>query len=213
MTVPDCLNKLFLLLLVLAVTTGCARKEEIPSANSGDLSPGPGIADVQPHTALEGQMGEHPASSVMEEINAYKARLKADPQDLEALIGLGNANFDIQRFGRASELYQQVLEIDPHDIRVRTDLASSLRNIGEIHAAIDELENVLALSPEHETALYNIGVIRLNNLQDLEGALTAWEKLMQAHPDVVYAPELEKRMAQLREEVLARGEEGDSLAP
>ena len=161
-----------------------------------------------PHAPLEGGMAQASANSVMERINLYKDRLKADPKDLEALEALGNANFDIQRFDRARDLYLRVLEIDPHKVLVRTDLASSYWNLGDTDQAYEQLNQVLTVKPEHETALYNLGVLLLNHKRDAQGAIAAWEKLIAAHPDVVYASGLAKRIEALRKDMAQESGEG-----
>jgi len=149
------------------------------------------------HPGLGGEMTQHPASRVMEQINLYKERLEANPKDLEALIALGNANFDIQRFDKARELYLRALEINPMNITVRTDLASSYRNLGEAELALKELNQVLSIDSKHETALYNLGVLLLNDKDDPKGAVETWEKLIATRPDLAYAPELKKKIEEL----------------
>jgi tetratricopeptide (TPR) repeat protein len=147
---------------------------------------------------MGGDMAQHPAGRVMEQINLYKQRLETNPKDLESLIALGNANFDIQRFDKAKELYLRALEIEPKNVRVRTDLASCYRNLGNMEQAFKELKAVLSIDPVHETALYNLGVLLLNDRQDPQGAIAAWEKLIAAHPNVAYATDLKQKIEELK---------------
>lgn len=171
------------------------------AAPPGPTAPPPPIAPPVgpgPHPGVGGEMSQHPANRVMEQINQYRKRLEENPKDLEALIALGNANFDIQRFDKAKELYQQALEIDPKNVLVRTDLASCYRNLGDVEQAFQELHRVLAIDPKHETALYNLGVILLNERRDAQGAIATWEKLLSVHPRVEYAAELKKRIEELK---------------
>ena len=171
-----------------------------PDTNIGPTAEPPPIAPPVgsgPHPGLGGGMTQHPASLVMEQINLYRQRLEANPKDLEALIALGNANFDIQRFDKARELYLRALEVDPMNSVVRTDLASSYRNLGELELAFKELNHVLAIDSNHETALYNLGVLLLNDKHDPKGAIEAWEKLIATHPNLAYAPELKKKIEEL----------------
>ena len=119
---------------------------------------------------------------IMEKIQEYRQRLDKDPKDLEALIFLSNANYDIQRFDKAAEYYERALALDPKNLHVRTDLATSYRNSGKVDAAVKELRQVLAVDPKHETALYNLGFILLNDKKDTKGALKAWETLVSKDP-------------------------------
>lgn len=91
---------------------------------------------------------------------------------------LGNANYDIQRFDKAQEYYQRAIEVDPNNTHVRTDLASSYRQQGQIDRAVDELKKVLSQDPNQEAALYNLGVILLNDKGDRNGAVSVWKKLV-----------------------------------
>ena len=56
-----------------------------------------------------------------------------------------------------------------------------------IDEAIGELNTVLSKDPTHPQALYILGVALLDGKSDREGALAAWNKLVQSHPEL---PEL-----------------------
>ncbi len=177
----------------------------------GATAPPPPIAPPVgpgPHPGMGGDMAQHPAGRVMEQINQYKQRLEANPKDVEALIALGNANFDIQRFDKATELYLRALEIEPKNVLVRTDLASCYRNMGDVEQAFKELNQVLSIDPKHENALYNLGVLLLNDKQDPKGAAAAWERLIAAHPDVAYASDLKKKIEELNAPQAGQGGPG-----
>jgi predicted TPR repeat methyltransferase len=170
-------------------------------AQTGPTAPPPPIAPPLgpgPHPGMAGGTAQHPAGRVMEQINQYKERLETNPKDLEALINLGNANFDIQRFDTAKGLYLRALEIDPQNVLVRTDLASCYRNLGDMDQAFKELNQVLSIDPKHETALYNLGVLLLEEKHNTQAAVATWEKLIAAHPNVTYAADLKKRIEELK---------------
>lgn len=144
------------------------------------------------------QEEDHPGTGPMAEISSYKERLKSNPKDLEALIFLGNSNFDIKRFEKAKELYIQALMIDPKNPSVRTDLASCFRSLGQSDQAIVELETVLALNPDHPPALFNLGVILLNDKGDKNGAIQTWQHLLKKHPESPLTHGLSEKIAQLQ---------------
>ena len=182
-----------LLVLIFSLSGyGCARQNSkaMPAKASVTASPIPpeGIPDE------EGHPGEGP----MAEIAQYKERLKKDPRDLEALIFLGNSNFDIKRYEKAKELYIQALLIDPKNPSVRTDLASCFRYLGEPDQALVELKTVLAIHPDHIPALYNLGVILLDDKNDRAGAISAWEELVKKHPESPYSHGLAEKIALLQ---------------
>ncbi len=156
----------------------------------------------------------------MQRIQEYKKRLEKNPKDLEALIFLGNANFDIQRFEKAKEYYEAALKVDGENVHVRADLASTLRNIGLsmvgsgremkngarekegerlIDRAVAELRKVLKASPDNDVALYNLGVILLNDRNDRKGAIQAWEALIRLKPTDKLSLELQKKIKELKQ--------------
>ena len=137
-------------------------------------------------------------AAFMARVTEYKQRLEKNPIDLEALIFLGNANYDITRFDQAREYYERALLIDPTHIRVRTDLATSYYSMGLVDKAIHEIQTVLAQEPFHEAALYNLGLILLNDKKDKNGAVKAWETLLQHHPDSPRASVLRQRVDELK---------------
>jgi tetratricopeptide (TPR) repeat protein len=140
----------------------------------------PAPPDTPTHQGMVSPSTEASAGGppIMQKIIEYKGRLDKNPKDLEALVFLGNANFDIQRFEKAQEYYQRALAIDQNNTHIRTDLASSYRQTGETDQAIGELKKVLAQDPNQEIALYNLGVILLNDKEDREGAVGVWKKLV-----------------------------------
>jgi tetratricopeptide (TPR) repeat protein len=127
----------------------------------------------------------------------YKRRLEKDPKDKEALLFLGNANYDINRFDQAKEYYKRYLEVDPTRAGVRTDLATSYYNLKDVNSALRELRTVLSQAPDHEAALYNFGLILWKNKQDKPGAIQAWETLLKTHPNYPKAAEVRKQIDEM----------------
>ena len=127
----------------------------------------------------------------------YKRRLEKDPKDKEALLFLGNANYDINRFDQAKEYYKRYLEVDPMRAGVRTDLATSYYNLKDVNSALRELRTVLSQAPDHEAALYNFGLILWKNKQDKPGAIRAWETLLKTHPNYPKAAEVRRQIDEM----------------
>jgi cytochrome c-type biogenesis protein CcmH/NrfG len=126
--------------------------------------------------------------------------LRKDPQNFEALRELGNIRYDERNFAEAAALYAKALEIHPKDVNVRSDRGGALLQSNRVEEAIGELKTVLSQQADHPQALYILGVALLEGKGDREGALTAWKKLVETHPDL---PELDvvKRQIQQVEEL------------
>ncbi|MDC4205343.1 MAG: tetratricopeptide repeat protein [Candidatus Manganitrophus sp.] len=195
----------FLLLFASFSFVGC-QKQDGMAENVGAGAPPPVPSAPAPvgEAASSSASAESPHGSgapvpFMQKLAEYKARLEKDPKDIEALVFMGNANYDIQRFEKAKEFYQKALEVDPNNTHVRTDLASSYRSLGETDQALEELNKVLKSDPKHEVALYNSGIILLNDKNDAEKATAAWEKLVQLKPNDPLSQELKKKISELKQ--------------
>jgi cytochrome c-type biogenesis protein CcmH/NrfG len=137
----------------------------------------------------------------MEDIMAFKARLDKNPQDLEALVSLANANMMISRFDQAQELYVRALAINPKDLNVRTNLAIAYKYGGKPDQAFAELQKNLALDPNNDTTLYNLGFLYLFDKQDPKNAVATWKKWLALYPNSPAAADLRTQVAQVEAEI------------
>lgn len=196
-------------LILTVVVAGPAACSSKVSSTSPPVSPTPPEVQAEVRAASPPpQPGGAPSPSgrdpLMEQgakfmavVMDYKRRLEKDPKDKEALLFLGNANYDIHRFDQAKEYYKRYLEIDPTRAGVRTDLATSYYNLKDVNSALRELRTVLTQAPDHEAALYNFGLILWKNKQDKPGAIQAWETLLKTHPNYPKAAEVRKQIDEI----------------
>jgi len=139
-------------------------------------------------------------AKLMEDVIAYRMRVEQDPKDVEAMAALGNANFSLGRFDHAKMWYERALKVDPERVATRIDLASSLRYLKQPDDAMSELKKVLAKDPKNPTALYNLGIILLEDKNDQKGAIACWEALITAHPDHPQAPQLRRMVEAIKQQ-------------
>jgi len=116
------------------------------------------------------------------ELQAFKDILARDPNNLRAATELGNRLYDAGRFSEAIPYYQQAFALDPNNVGLSTDLATSRWYVGQADAALAQFERSLAIDPAHPQTLFNLGIVRRDGRQDLEGAIEAWERLRSAQP-------------------------------
>jgi len=183
-------------LLILVGVGGCGKNDESAQIANAPSQSGASQPQPPPITAMG---ASDQGVGVMERIQGYRQRLEKNPKDIEALIFLGNANYDIQRCEKAAEYYEQALVLDPKNIRVRTDLATCYRNTGKVEQAVKELKQVLAIDPLHENALYNLGIILLKDKKDTQGALKTWDILVNKDPTDPKYDALRKKIQELKE--------------
>jgi cytochrome c-type biogenesis protein CcmH/NrfG len=125
--------------------------------------------------------------------------LKADPRNFEALRELGNIRYDERNFTEAAALYARALQVKPDDLNVRSDRGGALLQGRQIEEAIGELKTVLSKDPTHPQALYILGVALLEGKADRTGALAAWNKLVQAHPELPQLDVVKEQIKQIEE--------------
>ncbi len=93
------------------------------------------------------------------DIENYKETLRKDPNNLQALIGIGNLYFDTNRDLLAIENYRKALAMDPTNANVRTDMAICYRRSGNPVRAVEELKRAISTTPRHAQSRCYLGVI------------------------------------------------------
>jgi cytochrome c-type biogenesis protein CcmH/NrfG len=138
-------------------------------------------------TATAGQRGlpaEPPPPPIdMARVQLLQDQIKSNPRNFEALVELGNIQFDQKNFREAASWYGKALEVRPDDLNLRTDLGTALFYDNRFDDAIAEFRNTLARNPTHAQALFNIGVALVHGKNDLPGAVQYWEKLVETNPN------------------------------
>jgi len=178
--------------ILLAGVTACGKKESTPPAEA----PPPAASSEGPGGSQGPQ--DPVIAKAVDDIVQYRMRVEKDPKDVEAMAALGNANLALKRFDHAKEWYERALKVDPNRPEIRMNLAIALRFLGKPDDAMAELNRVLAKDPKNATALYNLGVILLEDKHDQQKAIAKWEALMKAHPDYPHATELRQVVESLK---------------
>ena len=132
------------------------------------------------------------------EIDNYKAILQKEPNNLQALIGLGNLYYQTNQDSKAIESFEKALARDPSNPNVRTDMAVCLRRTGKHDLAIDELKKAISSNPRHPQSRYNLGAILIQDKKDIAGGIRAWEGILENIPEYPYRDQLQQEILRLR---------------
>lgn len=108
--------------------------------------------------------------------------VKKNPDNANAWIQLGHIYFDTDRYQQAIDAYEKALELNPNNADVLTDLGVMYRRSGQPREAIKKFDMAVAVNPKHETARFNKGIVLMHDLGEREGAIQAWEDLLEINP-------------------------------
>ncbi|KKM12289.1 hypothetical protein SY88_03785 [Clostridiales bacterium PH28_bin88] len=183
-------NRVFYIILTILISIGLvggyaafstsSLNSQTPTGTQGTLAPsGPD------QTSLETN------------IRRYKQVLKASPRNLEVLVDLGNAQYDLgvtySQQGReadavrelkgAVESYGKALEIDPQNVDVRVDMATAAFYASDYQVAQEQFKKAIEINPNHVYGRMNYGVFLAQAVGDSEAAVHQWEAALATKPD------------------------------
>ncbi|MFL5462920.1 MAG: tetratricopeptide repeat protein [Gemmatimonadaceae bacterium] len=119
-------------------------------------------------------------------LQELEERLRANPEDLEALVQSGIAEKTAGRLERAHALFQHAIALDADSSVLHFLLAETLYNRGLHEDAMRSVRRSIELNPENPDALYLIGFI-LGDLGRAEEAAEANRRAVMLNPTLVRA--------------------------
>lgn len=128
-----------------------------------------------------------PAPAATDQIAALEREARANPSDANAWIRLGNAYFDSNQYEASINAYRKSLELNPGNPNVWADMGVMYRRSGKPEEAIKAFDQAIAADPKHEVSRMNKGIVLLHDLNDFDGAIEAWEGLLEVNP-IAMAP-------------------------
>jgi tetratricopeptide (TPR) repeat protein len=139
--------------------------------------------------------------------DAYAHVLKLNPDDLPALRGVGNIDYDRRHYDEAIAAYEHYLTRKPDDARVRTDLGTMYLSSGNSDIAIVQYKKVVTAHPDFFEAYFNLGVAYAEQ-EDKPVARGYFQKARTLAPDDKARGEIDQMLATIN----AQGAPGESAA-
>jgi tetratricopeptide (TPR) repeat protein len=139
---------------------------------------------------------------------ALLAKEKSDPKNAALENQIGLVYEKAHQFKEAAGYFEKSLQLDPKNVAVRADYASCLYYTGNVDGALAQLNQSLTYDPKHAGTLLNIGIIKWRGKNDVEGAVAAWEKVLQYHPDFPQKELVQHMITQARQSKTVKTGEG-----
>jgi tetratricopeptide (TPR) repeat protein len=115
--------------------------------------------------------------------DAYGHVLKLQPENLDALRGIGDIDYDKQLYDQAIAAYEHYLKKKPDDPEVRTDLGTMYLYTGNADQAVVQYKKAIASKPGFFQAYYNMGIAYAQENKPDDAAVTLKQALALAPDD------------------------------
>jgi tetratricopeptide (TPR) repeat protein len=88
-------------------------------------------------------------------------------------------SFNKQEYGRAADLYQRLLKLDPNDVDTYNNLGLTLHYLGRSTEALGKLNEGVGVDPTHQRIWLTLGFVnsQLGDIEQARTALTAAAKI------------------------------------
>src|SRR5437762_4777925 len=116
-------------------------------------------------------------------VNAIKNVAEREASNPQPRVELGNLYFDAERYDDAIKWYTEALKLAPKDVDVSTDLGVCYYYSNQPDKALEQFARSLAIDPKHAKTLLNIGIVKAFGKQDLDGAMQAWQQVIDIAPN------------------------------
>jgi cytochrome c-type biogenesis protein CcmH/NrfG len=114
---------------------------------------------------------------------AYGHVLKLEPDNLDALRGIGDIDYDKQHYDEAIAAYEHYLKKKPDDPEVRTDLGTMYLYTGNPDQAVVQYKKAVGSKPGFFQAYYNMGIAYAQENKPAEAAITLKQAMTLAPDD------------------------------
>jgi Tfp pilus assembly protein PilF/4-amino-4-deoxy-L-arabinose transferase-like glycosyltransferase len=115
-------------------------------------------------------------------VKEYKEAIEIEPEDIEALHGLGIVYMDMNEFNLAEQTLKKLVGIAPSYAPAHFELGSMYVAQGKYPEAENEYETALKIDPNYERAAVWSALV-YDKLGQPDEALKKWEKVLQINPD------------------------------
>ncbi len=114
--------------------------------------------------------------------DAFEGAIAADADFHPARMNMGSVLLRAGDYAGAKEQYDAVLARDDDDLAARVALGVALRGLGEPRQAKREFDRVLRAQPDHPDALFDLGILEAEFLDQRPRARQTFERFLATAP-------------------------------
>ena len=131
-------------------------------------------------------------------ISHFEKELEIDPESVTAYQRLGDLYSSYSAdFGRAKEVLEKALELQPNHVSTLLNYASTLYYLDRLGAATEQFEIVIQLNPKNLTANYNLALM-YEYTGKKQQAINRWKKFLELNPPAEWKEDAEQHLRQLQ---------------
>jgi tetratricopeptide (TPR) repeat protein len=127
---------------------------------------------------------------LLEQARELEGLLLKDPKNYDHLVQMGNTEYDMNDFVKASDYYERARAIKDDSADLMTDLGVCYKETGKPKKALELFQKATGLQPNHWQSRYNAAVVLLFDLNDAAGAKAEVEGLKGLQGKVPNVPDL-----------------------
>lgn len=114
----------------------------------------------------------------MAKVREYLAQVEENPNDVKALVNLGNSFLMMRAWDRALDPLERANELEPGNIGLLKAIGIAHFNKEDFTKASVAYEEILSIDPNDTLALFNLGVINKYYFEKADVARTYFEKVL-----------------------------------
>ncbi|UCE94446.1 MAG: tetratricopeptide repeat protein [Flavobacteriaceae bacterium] len=143
-----------------------------------------------------------PSQNVQQQANrilALEQEIAANPDNVNALIELGDIYLDSNRYENAISIFVKAEQLAPANFHILNDLGTLYLRTGRLETALEKFEAVLKIDPSHIHSLYYVGLVH-RETGNADKALQAFEEVLGLNPDPQLADAIRQEIATLKDQ-------------
>ncbi len=148
-----------------------------------------------------------PAQDSQQQANrifSLEQEIATSPDNVNALIELGDIYFDSKRYDEAILTFLTAEKITPANVHILNDLGLLYMSTGDNDTALKKFEAVLKIDPSHIHSLYYVGLVHRETGNTVK-ALQVFEEVLNLNPDPQLADAVQQEIAALKDQPLSDG--------